>query len=111
MNERKILSIEVTEKAKQAIDLVSKETGVDKKQVASRLYEWFGEQDDLIQKGILGLLPKGMEVDIVRLALEKMGESPQPIPLHSKGKSMAEAAKDMPVSTGKNLTGKRGKSE
>lgn len=40
--------------------------------VASRVYEWFAKQDDVLKKGILGVLPKGYELDVARLALERM---------------------------------------
>jgi hypothetical protein len=72
MKPRKIISVEVTEEAKARIDEVSEATGVDMKRIASRMYEWFAEQDDLLQKGILGILPKGLEPDLARAALERI---------------------------------------
>ena len=72
MSTRKIISVEVTPEAKAAIDAVSESTGVDMKRIASRMYEWFARQDEITQKSILGLLPKGMEPDLARLLLERL---------------------------------------
>jgi hypothetical protein len=66
------VTITLNRAAMAVVDRVSDDTGVPKKRIMSLVFLWFAGQDDVLQKGILGLLPRGMEIDIVRMALDRM---------------------------------------
>jgi hypothetical protein len=69
------VTIAVTREAMAAVDRISDDTGVSKKRIMSLAFLWFAAQDDVLQKGILGLLPRGMEVDITRMALGQLARN------------------------------------
>lgn len=71
---RHTIKITVTPTAKTVIEKFSEKNGMAEIQVASRAYEWFSRQSDVVKKGICGLLPEGFEVDIAKLALERMAK-------------------------------------
>lgn len=72
VTEYKVIKINVTPAAKQVIEDIAGEHGMKEVVLASKVYEWFGAQDDVTRKAILGMLPKGFEVDVARLALERI---------------------------------------
>lgn len=81
VGEKNVVNVKVDDAAKAAIDALCKAHGQTQVAMMSRVYVWFSRQDDVIQKTVLGLLPKGMEPDIARLLLEKMargGATTQP---------------------------------
>lgn len=54
----------------------------------SAMVRWFNQQDDVIRKEILGILPKEYRRDIARLMLERMAaaeEDPDDIPVEVIG--------------------------
>jgi hypothetical protein len=69
---RSIIKISVTPAAKSSIEKTAAETGMKEISVASRVYEWFAAQDDVVKKAMLGLLPKGYEADVAKMALERI---------------------------------------
>jgi hypothetical protein len=73
---RKIIKVAVSESAKQAIESVAGKHDMKEMGVASRVYEWFAAQEDVVQKGILRLLPEGYEPEVVRLVLQRIGSLP-----------------------------------
>ena len=76
MSEREIIKIAVTPESKKVIDRLSQRYGMSQIELASRLYNWFGRQDEVLQAAILDLLPDSMAPDIVRLALERIDTEP-----------------------------------
>lgn len=80
---RKIIAISVNPSAKAVIKRFADSLGMKEIAVASRVYEWFSEQDDFVRKGVLKLLPEGHEAEVVRLALERIAVDA------SKGKAKA----------------------
>ena len=70
--DRKVIKISVRPEAKATIKKFADQHGLKEIVVAGRMYEWFSEQDDVVQKAILGLLPAGMEADIAKLALKRI---------------------------------------
>lgn len=68
---RKVIKIAVSQNAKKVITDTAKELDMKEQGVASRIYEWFGRQDDLTQKHVLSLLPTGYEADLLEKALER----------------------------------------
>lgn len=71
---QQVIKILATEAAKVIVKKHAAELGMKEMIVAGRVYEWFTRQDEVLVKGILGLLPKGYEPDIVRLALERIAK-------------------------------------
>ena len=72
MSERQIIKIAVTHEAKDAIEQVADRYGMSQIELASRLYRWFGDQDEAIQATILDLFPGSVAPDVARLVLKKM---------------------------------------
>jgi len=80
MTDYKLIRINVSERAKGVIENIADKHGMKEVIVASKIYEWFGQQPDVFQKSILGMLPEGMESDVAKLALEQLAAT-------GKGKS------------------------
>lgn len=72
---RKNLSVSVTPEAKAVVDKLSHETGMKVTRIVSAVYLWFAEQDDVTQKTVLGLLPRGHEADIAKVILRRLAEA------------------------------------
>ena len=70
--DRNVIPIAVDRKAKEVIEAIADELGMKEIGVASRVYKWFADQDPVIQRGVLGLLPPTYEKEIIRLALERL---------------------------------------
>jgi hypothetical protein len=58
--------------AKQAISRIASQLGMKEIAVVSRAYIWLATQDDVVVKGVLGLLPKGYEPDVASLVLQRI---------------------------------------
>lgn len=71
MTERETIRIAVRPSAKRVIEAWADTQGMTQTAVATRIYEWFSEQDELVQRGILGMLGSSGP-DIARMLLEKM---------------------------------------
>lgn len=69
---RKTLNVSMSPRAKSFIESLSDELGLSETQVVSRTLEWLQSQDDVLQRGVLGLLPPSMLEDIKRLALKRL---------------------------------------
>jgi hypothetical protein len=66
-------AIGVDDAAKAAISDIAERHGMKEIAVVSRIYLWASRQtDDVLVKGMLGLLPAGYEDDVVGLALERL---------------------------------------
>jgi hypothetical protein len=72
MSLRHTIKITVKPEAKTIIKGFAEKLGMAEIAVASRIYEWFAAQDDVVRKGVLQLLPENYEKDVVRIALERM---------------------------------------
>lgn len=69
-----VIKISATARAKEIIKHDAAELGMKEMILAGRVYEWFSRQDDTLKKGILNLLPKTYEVDVARMALERIAK-------------------------------------
>jgi hypothetical protein len=67
----KFIKIKVTDGAHKVIKAEAEALDMKEQGVASRVYEWFGQQDEVMRRHVLKLLPAGYEVDILKLALER----------------------------------------
>lgn len=75
--QKKVLRIHVTPSAKSAVEKFADKNGMKQESVASRLYEWFGGQDDIVQRILTGLLGDA-EPHAIRLMLERMAAGTPP---------------------------------
>lgn len=73
---KRVIKIAVSDQAKGVIEKLAGKHDMKEMGVASRVYEWLARQtDDVVVKGVLGLLPEGYEGDVVELALKRMGKA------------------------------------
>jgi hypothetical protein len=76
VNPRVIMRIEVVPSAADALERLADSFGMTRVAVHSRMIEWLADQPDVIQAGVLGLLPTNPPHDIVRLLLKCMSAKP-----------------------------------
>jgi hypothetical protein len=69
---RKTLNVSMSPRAKSFLESLALELGTSETQIVTRTLEWLEMQDDVLRRGVLGLLPPSMMNDIKRLALEKL---------------------------------------
>lgn len=74
---KNVIKIAVSPAAKSVISGIARKHDMKEIGVASRIYEWFGQQDDVVQKAILRLLPEGYERKLLRSVLEDLAEEPK----------------------------------
>lgn len=74
MSDRDIIKIAISPDAKVAIDDVCDRYGMSQIEMASRLYMWFADQDEVVQAAILAILPKEVEVEVAKMVLERVAE-------------------------------------
>lgn len=55
VEDKSIIRIAVTRSAKGVIETWARENDMTEIGVASRIYEWFGQQPEVVQRGVLGL--------------------------------------------------------
>jgi hypothetical protein len=70
--DRAVFRIVIAEDAAQALDEITRRTGMTQIAVTSRLVDWFADQPNLIQAAVLGLYPTVVPKDVVTLILERM---------------------------------------
>ncbi len=118
--DREIIKIAVTPEAKQAIERVCARYGMTQIELASRLYTWLAEADEVTQAAVLGILPDTVASDVARLVLQRMaaeGNQTQAGPASTGAAPLAKAAKPAraPVhvtkALGRKLTPRRKSSE
>lgn len=71
--DRAVIKIVVSPAAKGVIERVAARFGMKEFAVASAIYEWFGEQDDIAQRAILGML-EGLEIDAAARFMERLAQ-------------------------------------
>lgn len=70
---KRVIKIAVTDSGKATIKKLAARLDMKEMGVASRVYEWLGRQtDDVVVKGVLGLLPEGYEGEVVEVALKRL---------------------------------------
>jgi hypothetical protein len=69
--------LSITGDAKAVISTFAKKHGMKEIALASRVYLWFSQQDDVVQKAVLDLLPEGYELDVVEIVLRRRAEASQ----------------------------------
>lgn len=71
---RNVVSVPLYDKEEAIVVQFIAETGMSKIEFFSRLLKFFSEQDDVIQRQILGINAKSIEVDVAELMLRKMAD-------------------------------------
>lgn len=72
MAQRGQVRINLSPEGKASVDAVCDRYGMAQQEVASRIYAWFAEQDELVQASILGVLPSGLEAPAADLYMERV---------------------------------------
>lgn len=111
MSEREIIRVAITPQAKAAIDALSQRFGMSQIELASRIYNWFGTQDEVLQAAVLKLLPESMEPDILRLALQRLASDAAPATPQSRAAKPARQAVHVTTKLPGSRTPRRNKPE
>jgi hypothetical protein len=74
MAARIIVRIELTPGAKDRLNEMSSRSGMTQVALLSRLVEWFANQRQLVQGGVLGHYPKEMQQELPSLILSEIVE-------------------------------------
>ena len=72
MAKRFITRIELTPATRSKLTDVSHSNGMTQVAVLSRIVNWFADQPDVIQAGVLGRYPAELQPDIAWLILDRM---------------------------------------
>lgn len=65
-----VVRLELSGDAKKQLATISKRSGMTQLSVASRLFEWFAKQSELIHGAVLSQYPKEMEPEIASVILK-----------------------------------------
>jgi hypothetical protein len=74
MAPRIILRIELTPIAKQHLENLSAVQGMTQLAMLSRVIEWFARQPEVLQRIIVGHIPRNIERDVAKLMLRSMAK-------------------------------------
>lgn len=72
MASRIIVRVELTPKAKDALNAACDRAGMTQVSMLSRLVEWYATQPDVIQAAVMGHYPVETQSDIAKLILKRM---------------------------------------
>lgn len=71
MADRKQIKIWISTDAKGAIETMAERDGMTQEGVVSRVLLWFSSQPEIVQRAILGQLPKELTPDLVEIILRQ----------------------------------------
>jgi len=71
---RIILRIELTPGAKAKLNDFCERAGMTQVATLSRLVEWFSNQPGMVQRLVVGHIPKEMQQDVAKLMLKNMAK-------------------------------------
>ena len=74
MGQKKVIRIGVTSDAKAVIKRWADDNDMTEIGVASRIYQWFGQQPEDLQRGVLGLYGSRTP-DVAKMALERLAST------------------------------------
>jgi hypothetical protein len=72
MKKRVVFRIQLTSHAKEELLGISDKIGITQIALCSKIVEWFADQPDMVQAGILGLYPDLIGQDVATLILQKI---------------------------------------
>jgi len=78
MNVRVIMRIEVEPAARDELQRICGALGMTQVAVNSRMIDWLCEQTDIIQAGVLGLLPHGTDYNLPKFVLKQIAAYKKP---------------------------------
>jgi len=107
MSDRDIIKIAISPDSKQAIDDVCDRYGMSQIEMASRLYMWFADQDEVLQAAVLGILPKEVEVAVAKMVLERVaeGQTTEFSPRRKRSRRQYSGTKSVPGKRSKKKSG------
>ena len=74
MADRIIMRIELTPVAKQHLEQLTDRQGMTQVAMLSRVIEWYAHQPEVIQRIIVGHMPREIERDVARLVLRRIAK-------------------------------------
>ncbi len=74
MADRIILRIELTQQAKRCLKQNSDRQGMTQVAMLSRVIEWYALQPEIVQRIIVGHVPREIEQDVARLVLRRIAK-------------------------------------
>lgn len=77
MAPRIILRIELTPPAKDQLNETSDKLGMTQVAMLSRVIEWYARQPEVIQRIIVGHMPREIEREVARLVLQNVAKPPK----------------------------------
>ena len=72
MAKRYITRIELTDAVRKSLTEISHSNGMTQVSVLSRIVDWFADQPEIIQAGVLDRYPAELQPNIEKLILERM---------------------------------------
>jgi hypothetical protein len=73
VNERRVIKAAVTASGAKALKDFANTWGMKEYVVAGKIFDWFGEQDDVFQRSIVGML-KGLETSAAEEFMRRLGK-------------------------------------
>jgi hypothetical protein len=74
MSKRAVIRLQLDIKAKQQLDQLCERRGMTQISVLSRLVKWFGNQDELVQASVLGLLSDETVGELSQTLLKRLAD-------------------------------------
>lgn len=72
MPKRDQVRLNITEETNAVLDRLCDRYGMTKQEMATRIYKWFAEQDEIVQASALGLLPGSVEGHAADVYMEQV---------------------------------------
>ena len=73
LDRRVVMRLELFPHAKDRLEELCDRLGMTQLAAASRLMEWFAEQDDVVQAAVLGLYPEEIRAEVAAMILKRFG--------------------------------------
>ncbi len=74
MTKRRFNVLHVSDQAKEFVDEMSDWSGIDRKTIADRVFNWLGHQPRELQAAILMSFPQAFQQDFAELMLKRLAE-------------------------------------
>lgn len=72
VEQSQVIKIKVSPEAKRIIQSIADKEDMTEQGLAGRIYGWFADQPDIVQKAIIGHIPKELMPDIVPIILRRL---------------------------------------
>ena len=72
MTKRDQVRLNITPETSVVLDRLCDRFGMTKQELATRIYRWFSEQDEIVQTSVLDLLPESVELHAAEVYMEQV---------------------------------------